>query len=85
MKRQRAHTVHMGCFLGGGHTAVQAPAGEVFCAHTYLWQLGHNEAELMITDKLPESQSLIGAMHQLLDALQGRFLVDLSLGCTNNG
>lgn len=39
----------------------------------------------MITDKLPESQSLIGAMHQLLDALQGRFLVDLSLGCTNNG
>lgn len=67
------------------NTAVQAPAGEVFCAHTYLWQLGHNEAELMITDKLPESQSLIGAMHQLLDALQGRFLVDLSLGCANNG
>lgn len=46
----------------------------------YLWQLRHNEAELMITEKLPKSQSLIGAMHQLLDALQGHFLIDLSLG-----
>lgn len=33
------------------------------CAHMYLWQLRHNEAELMITEKLPECQSLIGAMH----------------------
>lgn len=50
------------------------------CAHMYLWQLRHNEAELMIAEKLPEGQSLIGAMHQLLDALQGHFLIDLGLG-----
>lgn len=49
-------------------------------AHVYLWQLRHNEAELMITEKLQEGQSLIRAMHQLLDALQGHFLIDLSLG-----
>lgn len=33
------------------------------CAPIYLWQLRHNEAELMITEKLPKGQSLIGAMH----------------------
>lgn len=31
--------------------------------HTYLRQLRHDEAELMIAEKLPESQSLIGAVH----------------------
>lgn len=34
-----------------------------FCTRMYLWQFRHNEAELMIREKLPESQSLIGAMH----------------------
>lgn len=32
-------------------------------AYIYLWQFRHNEAELMITKKFPESQSLIGTMH----------------------
>lgn len=50
-----------------------------------LWQLGHDEAELMFTEEPPKSQSLVGAMHQLLDALQGHLLVDLSLGWTQTG
>lgn len=36
----------------------------------------------MFAEEPPESQSLVGAMHQLLDGLQGHLLVDLSLGCT---
>lgn len=48
---------------------------------THLWQFGYDFAELMIRDELPESQRLVGAVHQLLDALQGGFLVSLSLGC----
>lgn len=53
--------------------------------NAHLWQLGDDFAELMIRDELPESQSLVGAMHQLLDALQGGFLIGLSLGCTVRG
>lgn len=51
----------------------------------YLGQLGHDEAELMLTEEPPKGQSLVGAMHQLLDALQGHLLVDLSLGWTHAG
>lgn len=50
----------------------------------YLRQLRHNEAELMITEKLQEGQSLVAAMHQLLDALQRHFLIHLSLGWKQN-
>lgn len=49
----------------------------------YLWQLGHDEAELMFTEEPPKSQSLVGAMHQLLDSLEGDLLVDLSLSWTH--
>lgn len=49
---------------------------------THFWQLGYDFAELMIRDEFPQSQSLVGAVHQLLDALQGGFLVGLGLGCT---
>lgn len=49
---------------------------------SYLWQLGHDEAELMFTEEPPQSQSLVGAMHQLLDPLEGHLLIDLSLGWT---
>lgn len=38
-------------------------------ATSYLWQLGHDEAELMFTEEPPKSQSLVAAMHQLLDSL----------------
>lgn len=33
------------------------------CAHEYLWQLRHNEAEVMIAEEFPKCQSLIGAIH----------------------
>lgn len=36
----------------------------------------------MIRGELPERQSLVGAVHQVLDALQGGFLVGLGFGCS---
>lgn len=49
----------------------------------YLGQLRGNEAELMVTEKLPEGQCLTGAMNKLLDALQGHLLIGLGLGWTH--
>lgn len=46
----------------------------------YLWQLRHDETELMFTEEPPKSQCLVGAMHQLLNSLEGHLLVNLSLG-----
>lgn len=36
----------------------------------------------MFTEEPPKSQSLVGAVHQLLDPLEGHLLIDLSLGWT---
>lgn len=46
-----------------------------------LGQLRDDEAELVFAEELPESQSLKGAVHQLLNALQRRLLIDLGFSC----
>lgn len=46
-----------------------------------LRQLRHDDAKLVITEELPESQSLKGAVHQLLNSLQRRLLINLGFSC----
>lgn len=46
-----------------------------------LGKLRGDEAELVVAEELPESQSLKGAVHQLLNALQRCLLIDLGLIC----
>lgn len=47
----------------------------------YLGQLRDDETELMVTQQLPQRQSLTGTMHQLLDTLQGDLLIGLRFSC----
>lgn len=46
-----------------------------------LGQFRDDETELVVAEELPECQSLKGAVHQLLNALQRRLLVDLGFSC----
>lgn len=46
-----------------------------------LGQFRDDETELVVAEELPECQSLKGAVHQLLNALQRHLLIDLGFGC----